>query len=82
MNMKNNFYYLLSKMIELDWWDWSTFVVLSIVIGFWIGLIYWNWFLKKKAEHGPNSSDWRGKITKENDGYYLWEIDICPCPCV
>lgn len=69
-------------MSDLDWWDWFSFVIVFIVIGFWIGCLFWHWLLKRNSEHGPNSRDWKDKITCEGDEYYLWEIDICPCPCL
>lgn len=67
---------------SLDWWDWSTFIFIGVIFGFWSGCVFWSWFLRKNAEHGPNSRDWRGRITQEGDEYYQWDVEICPCPCL
>jgi hypothetical protein len=66
----------------LDWWDWLTFFFIGILFGYWTGLFFWSWYVTDQSQHGPNSRDWRNKITEEQEGCFLWDIEICACPCL
>jgi hypothetical protein len=63
-------------MFENEFYEY----IIIMIIGCISGYIFCQWIFCEQVAHGPNSRDWRGKITEENGKCYEWDVDICICP--